>query len=69
MAQNIRIVALHPKTGKIVPAVYKEDWFGPGKDAISFLSTDGVNMIFSGPNYSSQNIEWDFVAQTNDGAP
>ena len=58
MTCNHRIIALHPDTGEILPAVYKEDWFGEGKDAIAFHS-------FNGPNYRPEDLQWDFVNEAS----
>lgn len=60
MASNHRVMAIHPRTGEIMQAVYKEDWFGPGVDAITF------GPINAG-NYLAENIQWDFPDEMKKG--
>lgn len=50
---NHRVRAINPNTGHIEEALYREDWFGPGIDAITF-----GNM--SRANYLAEKIEWEF---------
>lgn len=56
MTMNYRIRAIHPATGEIKPAIYKEDWFGEGLDAIQFDWP-------TSPNFNAKYIEWEFIEE------
>lgn len=54
MEKAHKIIALHPDTGEMIPAILKEDWFGKGKDAVNF---GGGNS----PNWRAEDIQWEFA--------